>query len=131
MGANSLLGHDYSVQGKVVHGDGRGRVLGIPTANLEIPSEKMMPYNGVYAGIATVKGKKYRAVSNIGIRPTFQSDSNFPRIETHLLGFYSDLYGEKIELSFHTRLRDEMRFPDLPTLIAQIHLDIEKTKLLL
>lgn len=122
--ANHLLGWTYQVSGKVVHGDGRGRTIGIPTANLEPWPGKLLPRTGVYACLAHIEGRTWQAVSNIGVRPTFENQPPTPRLETHLLNFNADLYQSQVSLTFVKRLRDEQRFPDVSSLIAQIHRDI-------
>lgn len=123
--AAHLLGRPYRIPGKVIHGDGRGRSLGIPTANLEIWAERAIPKAGVYVCQAQVDGKSWGAVTNIGIRPTFENQPASPRVETHLLEFDRDLYGQEISLEFISRLRDEQRFSSVQELVDQIHQDIE------
>lgn len=122
--ANQFLGRPYTVSGKVVHGENRGHKLGIPTANLSIPDEKMLPANGVYATRAHVDGETYLAVTNIGVRPTFENPLPVPRVEPHLLDTDKMFYDCMIELEFVAYLRPEMRFPDASLLVAQIHKDI-------
>jgi riboflavin kinase / FMN adenylyltransferase len=119
-----LLGRPYQVNGLVVPGDGRGRLIGIPTANLELWPERAIPKAGVYVSRALVEQIPHGAVTNVGVRPTFESSSVVPRVETHLLDFSEDLYGKKIYLDFLARLRDEERFPSVEDLVAQIHSDI-------
>lgn len=119
-----LLGRPFAVTGQVVPGDGRGHTIGIPTANLELWAERAIPKPGVYISQATVNGKVWGAVTNVGVRPTFETLPVPPRVETHLLDFKADLYGEEIHLNFLARLRDEQRFPDIQALVTQINLDI-------
>jgi riboflavin kinase/FMN adenylyltransferase len=126
--AAELLGRSYSLRGFVERGDGRGRSIGIPTANLSIPKEQAVPGAGVYAVRAILGGKTYRAVSNVGVRPTFETGLVAPRVEAHLLNFDEDIYGEEIELIFLAHLRDEQRFPDADALVAQIHADINQAR---
>ena len=114
--------------GSVIRGDGRGRKINIPTANLEFPDEKIVPLNGVYACWASVQGEKYPAVTNIGIRPTFTPDKERANIETHILDFEKDIYGEKLKLEFISRLRDEKKFASVDELLSQISLDIKKAQ---
>jgi riboflavin kinase/FMN adenylyltransferase len=128
--ARQLLGRPYQVSGKVVHGDGRGRLIGIPTANLEIWEKKMIPKTGVYATQACVDSHQWPSVTNIGFRPTFENQLGIPQVESHILDFNQDLYGKTISLSFISRLRDEQRFPDIKALIDQIDRDIIKTLLI-
>ena len=126
--AASLLGRHYSIKGQVVHGDDRGKSLGIPTANLSIWAERTIPKVGVYACRTRIEGKYWAAVTNIGIRPTFEDTPVTPRVEAHLLDFNDDLYDRQINLEFVTRLRDEQRFSDIQSLIQQIHIDIERAR---
>jgi riboflavin kinase/FMN adenylyltransferase len=122
--AGELLGRPYALSGIVEQGDGRGRSIGVPTANLSIPKEQAVPGAGVYAVWAVLGGKTYRAVSNVGVRPTFETGLVAPRVEAHILDFDEDIYGEEIELIFLAHLRGEQRFPDADALVAQIHMDI-------
>lgn len=126
--AGRLLGRPYQVNGVVVPGDGRGRLIGIPTANLELWAERAIPKAGVYVCRAQVEGKPHGAVTNVGIRPTFETGPVTPRVETHLLDFTADLYGKTVYLDFLTRLRDEQRFPSVEDLVAQIHTDIASAR---
>ncbi|MBI3158724.1 MAG: bifunctional riboflavin kinase/FAD synthetase [Chloroflexi bacterium] len=126
--ANALLGRAYSLRGVVVRGDGRGRTIGIPTANLSIPTERAVPANGVYAGWAKVGEAQWPAVTNIGVRPTFASDAPMRTVETHLLDYEGDLYGRELELSFTARLRGEQKFSGVEALVAQIHADIARAR---
>jgi riboflavin kinase / FMN adenylyltransferase len=129
--AADKLGRCYSVAGPVVPGDGRGRTIGIPTTNIDVPAEKVIPLNGVYACRALVDGKKHRAVVNIGVRPTFTGGDVLPRVEAHLLDYSSDLYGKTVTLEFVERLRGEQKFSSVDALVTQIRIDIEKAKELL
>jgi riboflavin kinase/FMN adenylyltransferase len=122
--AAELLGRPYSLHGIVERGDGRGRSIGIPTANLAIPKEQAVPGAGVYAVQVILRGKTYQAVSNVGVRPTFETELVAPRVEAYILDFDEDIYGEEIELIFLAHLRDEQRFPNADALVAQIHADI-------
>lgn len=123
-----LLGRFYRINGKVVHGDGRGQTIGIPTANLTLWSEQILPTNGVYACRAQVDDQQYEAAVNIGIRPTFDGRSPLLQVEAHLLDFEGDLYGKNINLDFVTRLRGEKRFPSVEALVDQIQEDINQTR---
>ncbi|NPA93159.1 MAG: bifunctional riboflavin kinase/FAD synthetase [Chloroflexi bacterium] len=122
--AERFLGRRYAVRGKVVQGDGRGRSLGFPTANLDIWPKRMLPAAGVYACYAQVEGQTYPAVVNIGVRPTFEDAPVPPRVEAHLLDFSGDLYGKELVLEFVVRLRAERRFPSPQALVDQIRRDI-------
>jgi riboflavin kinase/FMN adenylyltransferase len=126
--AGELLGRPYALNGIVEQGDGRGRSIGIPTANLSIPKEQAVPGAGVYAVWAVLGGKTYQAVSNVGVRPTFETSLIAPRVEAHILDFDEDIYGEEIELIFLAHLRGEQRFPDAGALVAQIHADINQAR---
>ena len=119
--AGALLGHHYFIDGTVVHGAGRGREIGFPTANLDTPNE-LLPPAGVYATTAAVNGIEHPSVTNIGMRPTF-GDVDRIHVETHLLDASRDLYGARIRLSFVQRLRDERAFADVDALRAQIEAD--------
>ncbi len=119
---SACLGRHYCVSGAVVPGDGRGRQLGIPTANLAFWPKLLLPAVGVYAAYANVDGQRIPAATNIGYRPTV--DGKTLNVEAHLLGFDSDLYGQEIQLEIVARVRDERKFPDLPALVSQIQRDI-------
>ena len=121
--ARDWLGRGYSVTGEIIHGEKRGRSIGIPTANVSVWSEKVIPANGVYAGWATLGDERFMAMTNVGVRPTF--DGQGVTVEAHLLDFNREIYGETLTVSFETRLREEKRFNGIQELIAQIHADIE------
>jgi riboflavin kinase/FMN adenylyltransferase len=123
-----MLGRPYSLRGLVEKGDGRGHKIGIPTANLAIPKEVAVPAAGVYAVWVKRGDKMYRGVSNIGVRPTFETQSTVPNVEAHILDFDRDIYGEEIELAFVAHLRDERRFPSVEALVAQIRADIAQAE---
>jgi riboflavin kinase / FMN adenylyltransferase len=122
------LGRRYSLTGKVVKGSGRGHTIGIPTANLDIWNELVVPRTGVYACRVLYNGVFHGAVTNIGVRPTFEKDGVLPSVETHLLDFNADLYGRSLRLEFWHRLRDEQRFSDFQALVNQIQYDISRTR---
>jgi riboflavin kinase/FMN adenylyltransferase len=122
-GASQMLGRAYSLAGAVVRGDGLGHQLGFPTANLDTAGLALPP-NGVYAVHATVRGKRQRAVLNIGHRPTLQSAAPQLRVEAHLMDFTGELYGQELEVTFVEKLRPEKKFPSLADLRAQIARDI-------
>ena len=126
--AGALLGHPYAIDGTVVTGDGRGRTLGFPTANLDTDNEQLPP-NGVYATTVRLDGVIYPSVTNIGVRPTF-GDRGRTVVETHLLGADMDLYGRSVGLGFVQRVRDERRFDSVDQLTAQIASDVQKTRTL-
>lgn len=115
------LGRHYTLPGIVVHGAHRGRSIGFPTANLSVAQGRVIPANGVYATWAWLNGQRLPSVTNIGVRPTV---GGFDRtIEAHLIDFEGELYGRCLRLDFVDRLRDEIRFPSLDALIAQIARD--------
>jgi riboflavin kinase/FMN adenylyltransferase len=122
--ASALLGHHFYIDGIVVRGVGRGRELGVPTANIETSNE-LVPPHGVYATTAVVRGVVYPSVTNIGLRPTFESTAK-TAIEVHILGIDADLYDQRLRLGFVQRLRDERRFPDVDALRAQIEADVRR-----
>jgi riboflavin kinase/FMN adenylyltransferase len=119
------LGRFFSLNGVVSIGDGRGRILGIPTANLTLWDEQVLPANGVYACWANIGSERKKAVVNIGLRPTFEAQPLFPRVEAHLLDFDRDIYDQELQLEFVSRLRGEKRFSSIELLIAQINHDKE------
>lgn len=121
--AGEMLGRPFEISGRVLRGEQLGRTLGFPTANLEAAGLALPP-NGVYAGTATVKGVAYKAVANLGYRPTVSSDQLGLRVEVHLLGFAGDLYGQELEFAFRQRLRGEVKFASLADLQAQIRKDV-------
>ncbi|HEX4262718.1 MAG TPA: bifunctional riboflavin kinase/FAD synthetase [Verrucomicrobiae bacterium] len=125
--ASQMLGRAYSIAAPVVEGDKLGRRLGFPTANLDATGLALPP-NGVYAIQAIARGKNYRAVLNIGTRPTLENPNPAVRVEAHLLDFNGDLYGEELEIIFAEKLRDERKFPSVEELKAQIARDIERAK---
>ncbi len=126
--ANRSLGRAYRVEGIVIHGDGRGKDIGIPTANLETGDEKLIPKSGIYACRAIVFGKTWPAAVNVGTRPTFESNDPKTHVEAHILDFSGDLYSKNISLEFVVRLRGEQRFQNVSDLILQIHADIDQTR---
>jgi len=126
--AANWLGRWYSVSGKVIHGDGRGRHIGIPTANLQIWPEKRLPEPGVYAAWTWVGERQYPSVLNLGYRPTFEKETTEPRLEVHILDYSSDLYDQQIRLDLVQKLRPEQRFASVDLLLAQIHLDIQSAR---
>jgi riboflavin kinase/FMN adenylyltransferase len=122
--ATEFLGRHFSLKGQVSKGDSRGKTLGFPTANIVPEQGQALPADGVYAVRVHVDDRTYHAVANIGLRPTFGSEDRL--LETHLLGFNGDLYGQEIEIEFIDRLRDEIRFPDAEELKSQMARDAER-----
>jgi riboflavin kinase/FMN adenylyltransferase len=123
--AGALLGHHYFIDGLVVPGDGRGRQLGFPTANLATTNE-LLPADGIYATIATVDGIQHPSVTSVGLRPTI-GDGKFT-IETFLLDGSHELYGRTLRLSFVQWLREELKFDTLDALRAQIAADCARAQ---
>lgn len=121
--ANRCLGAPFLYEGQVVEGDGRGRKLGFPTANLIPPDDLVTPGHGVYAAFANGQP----AAVNVGIRPTFETGRGL-LIEAYLIGFEGDLYGKTLRIAFVARLRGERRFPGVEDLIAQMHRDTEEAR---
>ena len=119
-----MLGYGYSLKGVVVAGNRLGRTIGFPTANMKLYEPlKLVPGRGVYAVEAEVLGKKYRGMTNIGLRPTV--GGSFTTIETHILDFDEDIYGLPLRITFLRRLRDEVHFPSLEALKDQLEKDRE------
>ena len=129
--AAESLGRFYALSGPVVHGDGRGRRINIPTANIDYPKDKVIPANGVYACWAWVGGERYPAATNIGINPTFTPDKETPNVEAHILDFDHDLYGQELKLEFVEHLREELKFSSVEALLEQIRADIGETRKIL
>lgn len=121
-----FLGRDHEVSGVVVHGKKIGRILGFPTANIELDYDVLLPQKGVYYCKVLVDGKYYDGATSIGNNPTVK-DKGFS-VETHLLNFEGDIYGKTIRLNFLDRLRDEMKFMSLDDLKFQMNKDVLKIK---
>jgi riboflavin kinase/FMN adenylyltransferase len=119
--ANRLLGRSFGLRGPVVQGDQRGRTIGFPTANIAVDELHVVPANGVYVCRAQVNGETYGAVTNIGVRPTF--DGTHRTVEAYLLDFAGDIYGETLRLEFLHHLRGEKKFSGVAELVAQISRD--------
>jgi riboflavin kinase/FMN adenylyltransferase len=127
-GAAALLGRPHELEGAVVHGDGRGRSIGYPTANLDVDPVLCRPAIGIYAGTWTrPDGERAPAAISIGRRPTFHDGADV-LVEAYLCDVDADLYGERGRLAFVERLRGEERFESVDALVAQIALDVEATK---
>ncbi|MCX7827913.1 MAG: riboflavin biosynthesis protein RibF [Thermanaerothrix sp.] len=125
--ANRLLGYPFMMLGRVVHGDGRGRGLGFPTANISLPPSKLIPGRGVYAAAAWVRGGWRSAALNIGFNPTFQGVRSI-RVEAHLVGFDGDIYGSEMAVFPLKMIRDERRFGSSCELIKQMERDVEECR---
>ena len=126
--AGALLGHQYYIDGTVMHGDQRGRTLGFPTANLCIDNE-LLPPHGVYATTARIGQIVHASVTNIGTRPTVDA-SGRTVVETHVFDLDRDLYGQSLRIGFVQRLRDERAFESLDALRAQIDADCRRSRVL-
>jgi riboflavin kinase/FMN adenylyltransferase len=124
--AGALLGHSYALAGTIVEGRRRGRELGFPTANLRTDNE-LIPPHGVYATTLSVDGIVHAAITNVGVNPTF-GDNGGTTIETHVLNYNRELYGQRVQLGFVQRLRDERRFDDVDALRAQIEADCRRAE---
>jgi riboflavin kinase/FMN adenylyltransferase len=127
--ACEMLGRPFSIKGKIVRGHSRGMTLGYPTVNLDVSREITLPQRGVYASYVRVEGRMFKAVTNVGTRPTFQGEAT--TVETHIIGFEGDLYGETLRVLFAKRLRDEIRFESGEALACQISQDVERAKAVL
>lgn len=124
--AKRLLDRPHMIDGVVVRGDGRGREIGFPTINLATAFE-LVPKEGVYITEVKINGKMYPSVTNIGHNPTFD-DNRERTVETHIIGFSGDLYGEEVYLYFHERIRPEMKFRSVGDLQARIAEDVETAR---
>jgi riboflavin kinase/FMN adenylyltransferase len=126
--AGALLGHEYYLEGHIVHGDARGRAIGFPTANLCTENE-LLPPAGVYATTMTMQGVVRPSITNVGVRPTVDSSGKMT-IETHVFDVDQDLYGAAVRVGFVQRLRDERAFESLDVLTAQIAADCRRARVL-
>jgi riboflavin kinase / FMN adenylyltransferase len=122
--ARRMLGRPYGVEGRVEHGAERGHQLGFPTANLH-PQNRVIPRNGVYVTGTLIDGKWRRSVTNVGVRPTFESAAE-PSVETFVMNWSGDLYGDVVRVRFLHRLRDEQKFSSLDDLKGQINRDVAR-----
>lgn len=127
--ANDLLGYHYSIEGQVINGFHIGRTIGYPTANIQLPNNKLVPADGVYAVTVMLDREEYNGMLNIGHRPTF--DNGQRSIEVHLLDFNRDIYSERIQLRFAERIREEKRFGSIEELKAQISKDEHQIRMIL
>jgi riboflavin kinase / FMN adenylyltransferase len=128
--AAELLGHPYQVHGVVEHGDGRGRTIGFPTANVAVPGDVMLPADGVYAGwYQRPDGQVWRAAISVGRRPTFYLERGTLLLEAFLLDFDGDLYGEHARVTIERWLRPLVRYDSVDDLVVQLHHDVDATRL--
>ncbi len=125
--ANEMLGYPFMIQSKVIKGDGRGRVLGFPTANLSVRPNKIYPARGSYAGITFIDGIWYPVALNIGYNPTFEGARGL-HCEAHIVGFDGDLYEKTITLHIIARNREEMKFDGADALVRQLKMDIRHAR---
>ena len=125
--ANQMLGYPYSLKGEVVKGRQVGRTIGIPTANIAVWEQKVLPHKGVYASLVKYKDEEYLGVLNIGKRPTVNNGSD-TTVEVHILDFDEDIYGEILEVELFDFLRDESKFEGLASLKNQINSDMQKVR---
>jgi riboflavin kinase/FMN adenylyltransferase len=124
---NRLLGRPFSLRGPVVAGDRRGRYLGFPTANIAIGLDRALPAYGIYVTRAYVREASYESCTSIGVRPTFDVDPR-PTVETFIIDFDGDLYGQEVRIELLERLRGELKFESAEDLVAEMHKDIERTR---
>ena len=122
--ANSLLGRQFHIEGKIAHGQKIGRRIGFPTANISVPEGKILPAQGVYTTKIEFAGKTFAAVTNVGERPTVDDKTEIT-VETHIPGFSGDIYGEPVLLRFCRFLRKTVKFESIELLKEQIKKDIE------
>ncbi len=124
-GASKLLGHPFSIEFPVLHGNELGRTMGIPTINQSFPEGHIIPCMGIYACTCYVNGEIYLGVANVGVRPTV-SDEGTVNCETHIINYSGDLYDKRIRVEFYERLREEMKFDCVDALRRQIKIDISE-----
>ena len=130
--AATMLTRPFEARGKVVQGDQRGRLLGFPTANVEVPNRVCLPADGVYAGwYERPDGATYPCAINLGRRPTFYEHADSSLLEAHLIGFDGDLYGEAAKIRFTNFLRSERKFDGIDALVAQLDADVDHASQLL
>jgi riboflavin kinase / FMN adenylyltransferase len=128
-GAAAILGRPHEARGPVEHGDGRGRELGFPTANVSVPQRFCLPAEGVYAGtFVAADGVERPAALSIGRRPTFYAEHGLLLLEAHVLDFDGDLYGAQTKVRFHRRLRGQERFDRVDDLVARMRRDVEQVR---
>jgi riboflavin kinase/FMN adenylyltransferase len=128
--ATNLLGRAYEMRGVVVNGDKRGRSIGFPTANVEVPNAMCLPADGVYAGrFRCDDGSVHACAINLGRRPTFFEHADHSLLEAHLLDFDDDLYGEHVRVTFEHFLRSERKFDGVEAIKTQLQLDVAAARL--
>ncbi|HVG31446.1 MAG TPA: bifunctional riboflavin kinase/FAD synthetase [Pyrinomonadaceae bacterium] len=124
--ARRMLGRPYGVEGRIVRGQERGRTLGFPTANLH-PQNRVIPRRGVYVTATLIEGAWRRSITNVGTRPTFESAPE-PSVETYVINWSGDLYGDVLRVRFLCRLRDEKKFSSPDDLKRQIAHDVSRAR---
>lgn len=130
--AAHLLGHPFQARGTVVRGDQRGRSIGFPTANVEVPSMICVPADGVYAGwFERSSGERHPCAINLGRRPTFYEHADHSLLEAHLIDFHGDLYDEQVRIDFAHFLRSERKFDGIQALVNQLKHDVDHARTLL
>ncbi|HXH74004.1 MAG TPA: bifunctional riboflavin kinase/FAD synthetase [Bacteriovoracaceae bacterium] len=122
-----ILGRPFHLEGLVIKGEGRGKKIGFPTANVQVSQDLIVPHKGVYVTRTIYNGMTYESVTNIGNNPTFKSGNQL-HIETNLFDFDVDIYGEVLDIQFVHKIRDERKFPSVNELIEQIRLDVAFAK---
>jgi riboflavin kinase / FMN adenylyltransferase len=122
-----LLARPFHLEGVVIKGEGRGKRIGFPTANIQVSGDLIVPQRGVYVTRTIYKGMTYNSITNIGHNPTFK-DTHQLHIETNLFDFDLDIYGESLDIEFICKVRDERKFPTVNDLISQIRSDVEFAK---
>jgi riboflavin kinase / FMN adenylyltransferase len=120
----NILGRPFTLEGVVIKGEGRGKKIGFPTANIQVNADLILPQKGVYVTRTIYKEMTFKSITNIGHNPTFK-DTNDLHVETNIFDFESDIYGEQLEIEFLQKIRDEKKFPTVNDLITQIRLDVE------
>ena len=124
-----LLGRQFSLSGTVVVGNRKGRELGFPTANLELPEDILLPADGIYASWTIINGVRHPSATSIGVRPTFGLTQRV--VEVYVIDYSGDLYGQKLTVEFVRKLRDQETFADIPALVAQVSRDVADARLAL
>lgn len=124
---NEMLGHPYSVIGKVEQGKQLGRTLGLPTANIIPEISKLLPPKGVYKTVVNVAGKRFHSITNIGVNPTVEDGTQI-KVETHILDYEDYIYNEIVQVEFYDFIRPEKTFENVEQLKLQIEKDIEKCR---
>ena len=122
-----FLDRPFFVKGRIIKGEGRGKKIGFPTANLDFSLDRIIPKKGVYITRTQISDMLYQSVTNIGVNPTFKDDQILS-LETYLLDFDRDIYGEEIQIIFIKRLRDEQKFSSVNKLVDQISTDVQETR---